>query len=83
MILPLQLLEEPATLPEQPELPLLEELPADPKIIKKKKKTLSSGNSAVNLASGIDVGQGINVWPGKFGKKNKRRALNTHVLCSK
>ena len=46
MILPLQLLEEPATLPEQPELPLLE-LPADPKIIKK--KTLSSGNSAVRL----------------------------------
>ena len=42
VILPLQLLEEPATLPEQPELPLLEELPADPKIIKK--KTLSSGN---------------------------------------
>ena len=35
------------------------------------------------LASGIDVGQGINVGPGKFGKKNKRRALNTHVLCSK
>ena len=47
VILPLQLLEEPATLPEQPELPLLEELPADPKIIKK--KTLSSGNSAVRL----------------------------------
>ena len=35
------------------------------------------------LASRIDVGQGINVGPGKFGKKNKRRALNTHVLCSK
>ena len=35
------------------------------------------------LASGIDVGQGINVGPGKFGKKNKRRALNTHALCSK
>ena len=34
------------------------------------------------LASGIDVGQGINVGPGKLGKKNKRRALNTHVLCS-
>ena len=32
------------------------------------------------LESGIDVGQGINVGPGKFGKKNKRRALNTHVL---
>ena len=37
----------------------------------------------ITLASGIDVGQGINVGPGKFGKKNKRRALNTHVLCSK
>ena len=35
------------------------------------------------LESGIDVGQLINVGPGKFGKKNKRRALNTHVLCSK
>ena len=23
------------------------------------------------------------IGPGKFGKKNKRRALNTHVLCSK
>ena len=28
------------------------------------------------LVSGIDVGQGINVGPGKFVKKNKRRALN-------
>ena len=37
----------------------------------------------ITLASGIDVGQGINVGPGKFGKKNKRRALNTHVLYSK
>ena len=35
------------------------------------------------LESGIDVGQLINVGPGKFVKKNKRRALNTHVLCSK
>ena len=34
------------------------------------------------LESVIDVGQGINVGPGKLGKKNKRRALNTHVLCS-
>ena len=32
---------------------------------------------------GIDVGQGINVGPGKFGKKNKRWALSTHVLYSK
>ena len=38
---------------------------------------------AHTLASGIDVGQGMNVGPGKFGKKNKRRALNTHVVCSK
>ena len=32
------------------------------------------------LASGIDLGQGINVGPGKFVKKIKRRALNRHVL---
>ncbi len=37
----------------------------------------------VTLESGIDVGQLINVGPGKFGKNNKHRALNTHVLCSK
>ena len=35
------------------------------------------------LESVIDVGQGISVGPGKFDKKNKRRALITHVLCSK
>ena len=35
------------------------------------------------LASEIDVGQGIKVGPGKFGKMNKHRALNTHVLSSK
>ena len=34
------------------------------------------------LASGIDVGQRINVGPGKYGKKDKRRALNTHIQCS-
>ena len=28
------------------------------------------------LESGIDVGQGINVGPEKFVKKNKHRALN-------
>ena len=28
------------------------------------------------LESGIDVGQGINIGPGKFVKKNKCRALN-------
>ena len=37
----------------------------------------------LTLASGIDVGQGINVGPGKVGEKNKRRASNTHFLCSK
>ena len=37
----------------------------------------------ITLASGIDVGQGINIGPGEFGKKNKRRALNTHDLCCK
>ena len=30
------------------------------------------------LASGIDE---INTGPDKFGKKNKRGVLNTHVLC--
>ena len=36
------------------------------------------------LASGIEVGQEINVEPGKFCKKNNVcMALNTHVLCSK
>ena len=29
-----------------------------------------------NLESRIDVGQRINVGPGKVGKKNERRALN-------
>ena len=33
-------------------------------------------NMIPTLESGIEVGQGINVRPGKFGKKNKRRALN-------
>ena len=28
------------------------------------------------LESGIDVGQGITVGPGKFVKKNKRRAFD-------
>ena len=28
------------------------------------------------LESGIDVGQGITIGPGKFVKKNKRRVLN-------
>ena len=33
-------------------------------------------NMIPTLESGIEVGQGINVRPGKFGKNNKRRALN-------
>ena len=32
--------------------------------------------SVFTLESGIDVGQGITVGPGKFVKKNKRRVLN-------
>ena len=28
------------------------------------------------LESGIDVGQGITIGPGKFVKKNKHRAMN-------
>ena len=32
----------------------------------------------LTLESGIDVGQGINVGPGKFGKNNKLMALNIH-----
>ena len=35
---------------------------------------IASYNST--LESGIDVGQGITVGPGKFVKKNKHRALN-------
>ena len=31
---------------------------------------------AVTLESVIDIGQGISVGPGRFGKKNKHRALN-------
>ena len=30
----------------------------------------------LTLESGIDVGQGISIGPGKFVKKNIRRALN-------
>ena len=40
---------------------------------------LSSCYPAIStLESVIDVGQGISVGPGRFGKKNKRRALNKH-----
>ena len=38
-------------------------------------KIHSSRASDDTLESGIDVGQGINVGPGKFVKKNKRRCL--------
>ena len=31
---------------------------------------------SITLESVIDVGQGMNVGPGKFIKNNKRRALN-------
>jgi hypothetical protein len=37
---------------------------------------LESNWRVSTLESGIDVGQGINIWPGKFGKNNKSRALN-------
>ena len=40
-------------------------------------KSLHKFQLARTLESGIEVGQGINVGPGKLGKKNKRRALNT------
>ena len=33
-------------------------------------------NNELTLESGIDVGQVINVGPGKLDKNNKRRALN-------
>jgi hypothetical protein len=33
---------------------------------------------ASTLESVIDVGQGISIGPGRFGKKNKSRALNKH-----
>ena len=38
-------------------------------------KLLTTKYSSYILESGIDVGQGITVGPGKFVKKNKRRAL--------
>ena len=40
------------------------------------RQTLSLTKDTTTLESGIDVGQGITVGPGKFFKKNKRRALN-------
>ena len=40
---------------------------------------LNIGVNHSTLASGIDVGQGINIGSGKFVKKNKRRALNKRM----
>ena len=40
-------------------------------------------NERRTLESVIDVGQGINVGPRKFVKKNKRRALNKTRKCTK
>ena len=37
----------------------------------------------LTLESGIDVGQGIPVGPGKFVKNNKRSALNKRRACTK
>ena len=41
-----------------------------------KEPNLPQSLSTLTLESGIDVGQGITVGPGKFVKKNKHRALN-------
>jgi hypothetical protein len=35
-----------------------------------------NAKKAATLESVIDVGQGISIRPGRFGKNNKRRALN-------
>jgi hypothetical protein len=50
---------------------------------KLKQRKIVSRTCCPKEASGIDVWQGINIGPGKFVKKKKRGALNTHVLCSK
>ena len=36
-----------------------------------------------NIESGIDIGQGINVGPGKFGKKNKKSNLEISIAYGK
>ena len=46
------------------------------KLTMKKKEFYLLVIIAGTLESGIDVGQEITVGPGKFVKKNKRRALN-------
>ena len=40
-------------------------------------------NNLYTLDSRIGVGQGINIGPGKFVKKNKRRALNKRRASTK
>ena len=39
----------------------------------------------INLESGIEIGQRINIGPGKFGKNNKRRAWHYGAwkICQK
>ena len=44
---------------------------------------LNSNPLERTLESGIDVGQGINVGPGKFVKKNNHRALNKRRASTK
>ena len=51
--------------------------------VKKKLSFLTDFLSGDTLDTRIDAGQGINIQHGKFDKKNKRRALNSHILCSK
>ena len=44
------------------------------------RKLFKGGNysrAETTLASGIDVGQGINIGPGKFGKKNLHISIET------
>ena len=55
----------------------------DGSLYEKKRETNKFTHWTGTLESLIDVGQGISVGPGRFGKNNKRRALNTLVLCSK
>ena len=49
------------------------------KILKNAETNSTLYKSPISLDFGIDVGQGINVGPGKFAKKNKHRALNKYL----
>ena len=40
-------------------------------------------NVFLTLESGMDIGQGINVGPGKFGKKNKKSNLEISIAYGK